>query len=119
MTKVSEELVKPNNSEPTSFRNGGSAVASCETSSGSDSDNAVKTASESSCSSVASSSSGTTTKLAARMADKVSLISSPPEKRFKFDPNEDYLNQLLAMGISLNGAKKVSIFTTLRVIING
>ena len=109
MTKVSEELVKPNNSEPTSFRNGGSAVASCETSSGSDSDNAVKTASESSCSSVASSSSGTTTKLAARMADKVSLISSPPEKRFKFDPNEDYLNQLLAMGISLNGAKKVSI----------
>ena len=58
-----------------------------------------------------SSSSGTTTKLAARMADKVSLASSSPaEKRFKFEPNEDYLNQLLAMGISLNGAKKVRLF---------
>ena len=45
------------------------------------------------------------------MADKVSLASSSPaEKRFKFEPNEDYLNQLLAMGISLNGAKKVGRF---------
>ena len=42
------------------------------------------------------------------MADQVSLSSSPAEKRFKFEPNEDYLDQLLAMGISLNGAKKVS-----------
>ena len=122
MTKVSEEeLVKPIK-KPTNFQNGGAQSAasrvatSCgetSSSSGSDSDNAVKTASESSCSSVASSasmaSSGTTTKLAARMADKVNLgISSPAEKRFKFEPNEDFLNQLLAMGISLNGAKKVS-----------
>ena len=76
--------------------------------SGSDSDNAVavKTSSvSSSCSSVASS--GTTSKLALRMADQVSLSSSPAEKRFKFEPNEDYLDQLLAMGISINGAKKV------------
>ena len=46
------------------------------------------------------------------MADQVSLSSSPAEKRFKFEPNEDYLDQLLAMGISLNGAKKVR-FTTI------
>ena len=52
-------------------------------------------------------STGTTSKLALRMADQVSLSSSPAEKRFKFEPNEDYLDQLLAMGISLNGAKKV------------
>ena len=124
MTKVSEEelvVTKPTK-KPTNFQNGGAQSAasrvatSCgetSSSSGSDSDNAVKTASESSCSSVASSasmaSSGTTTKLAARMADKVNLgISSPAEKRFKFEPNEDFLNQLLAMGISINGAKKVS-----------
>ena len=128
MTKVSEEelvVTKPTK-KPTNFQNGGvqsppaasRLATSCgetsSSSSGSDSDNAVKTASESSCSSVASStastaSSGTTTKLAARMADKVNLgISSPAEKRFKFEPNEDFLNQLLAMGISLNGAKKVS-----------
>ena len=43
------------------------------------------------------------------MADQVSLSSSPAEKRFKFEPNEDYLDQLLAMGISLNGAKKVRL----------
>lgn len=50
------------------------------------------------------------------MADKVSLASSSPaEKRFKFEPNEDYLNQLLAMGISLNGAKKVRLFLGLDV----
>ena len=73
-------------------------------SSGSDSDKDLKT---SSTSSVSSSSSGTTSKLALRMADKVSLGSSPAEKRFKFEPNEDYLDQLLAMGISNNGAKKV------------
>lgn len=89
-----------------------SAASPLENSSGSDSDNAVKTASESSRSSACSSSSGTTTKLAARMADKVSLASSSPaEKRFKFEPNEDYLNQLLAMGISLNGAKKALYYT--------
>ena len=75
-------------------------------SSGSDSDKDLKTSSISSCS---SSSSGTTSKLAIRMADKVSLSSSPAEKRFKFEPNEDYLDQLLAMGISSNGARKVSI----------
>lgn len=116
MTKVSEEeIVKPNQTE---FQNGDhnpnpKVSANLETSSGSDSDNAVKTASESSRSSVAStSSSGTTTKLAARMADKVSLASSSPaEKRFKFEPNEDYLNQLLAMGISFNGAKKALYYT--------
>ena len=76
-------------------------------SSGSDSDKDLKTSSISSCS---SSSSGTTSKLAIRMADKVSLSSSPAEKRFKFEPNEDYLDQLLAMGISSNGARKVSNF---------
>ena len=76
-------------------------------SSGSDSDKDLKT---SSTSSVSSSSSGTTSKLALRMADKVSLGSSPAEKRFKFEPNEDYLDQLLAMGISNNGAKKVQKF---------
>lgn len=68
------------------------------------------TSSESSCSSL--SSHGTTTKLAARMADKVSIndsTSSPAEKRFKFEPNEDYLDQLLAMGISVNGATKVLV----------
>jgi len=85
--------------------------------SGSDSDNnaasgVAKTSSvSSSCSSVASSSSGTTSKLALRMADQVSLSSSPAEKRFKFEPNEDYLDQLLAMGISLNGAKKALYYT--------
>jgi len=131
MTKVSEEelvVTKPTK-KPTNFQNGGAQsppaasrlATSCgetsSSSSGSDSDNAVKTASESSCSSVASStasmaSSGTTTKLAARMADKVNLgISSPAEKRFKFEPNEDFLNQLLAMGISLNGAKKALYYT--------
>jgi len=84
--------------------------------SGSDSDNnaasnITKTTSSvsSSCSSVASS--GTTSKLALRMADQVSLSSSPAEKRFKFEPNEDYLDQLLAMGISLNGAKKALYYT--------
>jgi len=81
--------------------------------SGSDSDNpskSVKTSSvSSSCSSVASS--GTTSKLALRMADQVSLSSSPAEKRFKFEPNEDYLDQLLAMGISINGAKKALYYT--------
>ena len=73
-------------------------------SSGSDSEKDLKASSLSSCS---SSSSGTTSKLAIRMADTVSLSSSPAQKRFKFEPNEDYLDQLLAMGISSNGAKKV------------
>lgn len=77
-------------------------------SSGSDSDKDLKTSSISSCS---SSSSGTTSKLAIRMADKVSLSSSPAEKRFKFEPNEDYLDQLLAMGISSNGARKALYYT--------
>jgi len=77
-------------------------------SSGSDSDKDLKTSSMSSCS---SSSSGTTSKLALRMADKVSLSSSPAEKRFKFEPNEDYLDQLLAMGISSNGARKALYYT--------
>lgn len=45
------------------------------------------------------------------MADKVSLSSSPAEKRFKFEPNEDYLDQLLAMGISSNGARKALYYT--------
>lgn len=86
------------------FQNGENSSSS--SSAGSDSD-AVKSSSISSVSSVASSSSGTTSKLALRMADQVSLSSSPAEKRFKFEPNEDYLDQLLAMGISINGAKKV------------
>ena len=75
-------------------------------SSGSDSEKDLKASSLSSCS---SSSSGTTSKLAIRMADTVSLNYSQPQKRFKFEPNEDYLDQLLAMGISSNGAKKVII----------
>ena len=57
------------------------------------------------------------------MADQVSLSSSPAEKRFKFEPNEDYLDQLLAMGISLNGAKKVrfpyNIWTFHRAFVRG
>ena len=88
-------------SEPAPFQNGGGETSG----SGSDSDNTAKTSSVFSCSS--NSSSGTTSKLAMRMADKVSLSSSPAEKRFKFEPNEDYLDQLLAMGVSINGAKKV------------
>lgn len=36
---------------------------------------------------------------------------SPAEKRFKFEPNEDYLDQLIAMGISINGAKKALFYT--------
>lgn len=87
------------------FQNG---AMSSENSSGSDSDNfGGAQTSLSSCSAASSTSSGTTSKLAARMADKVSLHSYPAEKRFKFEPNEDYLDQLLAMGISINGAKKV------------
>ena len=60
--------------------------------------------------------SGTTSKLALRMADQVSLSSSPAEKRFKFEPNEDYLDQLLAMGISINGAKKVGFLLKNNII---
>ena len=98
MTNIKEgEMIK---SEPVPFQNGGETSGS-----GSDTDNTTKTSSVFSCSSVASS--GTTSKLALRMADKVSLSSSPAEKRFKFEPNEDYLDQLLAMGVSINGAKKV------------
>jgi len=45
------------------------------------------------------------------MADGVVLKWNQAEKRYKFEPNEDYLDQLLAMGISLNGAKKALYHT--------
>ena len=102
MTNVVEED-KAKTQPPEAFQNGDNSL------SGSDSDNNAAKTTSSSCSSVASSSSsGTASKLAIRMADKVNLTSYPAEKRFKFEPNEDYLDQLLAMGISINGAKKVT-----------
>lgn len=104
---ISEQQIQIQNGENTSCS--GSSDDSDNTN-GASSGSGVKTSSvSSSCSSVASS--GTTSKLALRMADQVSLSSSPAEKRFKFEPNEDYLDQLLAMGISINGAKKALYYT--------
>merc|ERR1712038_899017 len=104
---ISDEQIQLQNGETTSCS--GSSDDSDNTN-GASSVSGVKTSSvSSSCSSVASS--GTTSKLAIRMADQVSLSSSPAEKRFKFEPNEDFLNQLLAMGISINGAKKALYYT--------
>ncbi len=59
-----------------------------------------------------SSNSNSSSDLAEKMARKATLKTSysvmPAEpKRFKFEPNEDYLDQLIAMGISVNGGKKV------------
>jgi len=45
------------------------------------------------------------------MADGAILKWNQAEKRYKYEPNEDYLVQLLAMGISLNGAKKALYHT--------
>jgi len=104
---ISDQQIQLQNGETTSCS--GSSDDSDNTN-GASSVSGVKTSSvSSSCSSVASS--GTTSKLAIRMADQVSLSSSPAEKRFKFEPNEDYLDQLLAMGISINGAKKALYYT--------
>ena len=99
MTNIKEDeiILKTAGKEAENGENSSSGMSDC--------DNKTASSVSSSCSSVASS--GTTSKLALRMADEVSLSSSPAEKRFKFEPNEDYLDQLLAMGISINGAKKV------------
>ena len=109
---ISEQQIQIQNGENTS---GSGSSDDSDNPNGASSGSGVKTSSvSSSCSSVASS--GTTSKLAIRMADQVSLSSSPAEKRFKFEPNEDYLDQLLAMGISINGAKKVGFFLKNNII---